>query len=240
MVDLRAAATWLKASRDRLPWWSRYLLGLATVLLVLGVFLKITRDVFGESKLAEFDVAVTAWVAAHRTPLLNKVAQDVTSLGSVTLVTFFCLGALGVLLVGKDRKGALHLLAAVIGGAVMMQALKTFFERPRPAQYRFTDASGFSYPSGHSVTAAVFYMTLAIVGARHFREPTYRRMLLLLGAITTVLVGGSRIYLGVHYTTDVASGLLVGAGWAVLMASLFAYIEERLAMIRKARGSPTG
>jgi undecaprenyl-diphosphatase len=239
MLALRDLAKRFKSSRDRLPWWSRYLLGVAVVLLALGVFLKLTSEVFEDPRTTSFDEAVAAWVGAHRAPLLNRAALEVTALGSVTLVTFFGLGAIAVLLAGRDRKGVVHLLASVGGGVLAMQSLKAFFERPRPIAFRLTDASGFSYPSGHTVTAAVFYVTLAIVGARHFREPVYRRTLIGLAVVTTALVALSRVYLGVHYVTDVASGLLVGAGWAVLMASLFAYIEERLAQIRKGRERDT-
>jgi undecaprenyl-diphosphatase len=226
----------VRASRERLPWWSRYLLGVAVVFLAVGLFLKLTSVVFGQTHFA-LDEAVASWMAAHRVPILNRVALEITALGSVTLVTFFGLGAIAVLLAGADRKGVLHLLTAVGGGVLAMQWLKAFFERPRPGALRLTDASGFSYPSGHTVTAAVFYVTLAIVGSRHFREPVYRRMLLALAGVTTTLVAASRVYIGVHYLTDVTSGLLVGAGWAVLTASGFAYVEERMARMRRPEAS---
>jgi undecaprenyl-diphosphatase len=205
------------------------------VLLTLGVFLKLTREVFENQELVAFDLNVTRWMAEHRTHRLNGVARDVTALGSVTLVTFFTVGGVAVLLVGRDRRGALHLLGAVIGGALLMQGLKGFLERPRPLEHRLIDASGFSYPSGHSLTAAVLYVTLSIVGARHFKEPIYRRTLVTLAVVTTVVVALSRVYLGVHYATDVASGVTLGAGWSVLLASLFAYVEERQTQIRQRR-----
>jgi undecaprenyl-diphosphatase len=230
----------LKSSRQRLPWWSRHLLELGVVLLALGLFLKLTRETFENTKLTEIDLAVSAWMADHRTPVLNGVARDVTALGSVTLVTFFSLGGSAVLLVGGDRRGVLHLVGGVAGGALLMQGLKTFLERPRPAGPRVLDASGFSYPSGHSMLAAILYFTLALVGARHFREPVYRRTLVALAAFTTVLVAVSRVYLGVHYATDVTSGITLGAAWSVLMASLFAYAEERLSQLRKLRADPPG
>jgi undecaprenyl-diphosphatase len=237
-MKISGLRTRLKSSRFRLPWWSRHLVGLAGVLLSVGIFLKLTREVFEDRTLQAFDEAVTAWIAAHRTPLLDHAAVDLTALGSETLVTFFTFGAVAVLLVGRDRRGAVHLLAAVVGGVLLIKGLKSFLARPRPIGHRLVEAPGFSYPSGHAVVAAVLYVTLAIVGARHFREPLYRKTLIVLAVTATILVALSRVYLGVHYATDVASGITIGAGWAVLLASVFAYGEERTARLRDGRDGP--
>jgi len=113
--------------------------------------------------------------------------------------------------------------------------LKVFLGRPRPLGGRLVEAGGFSYPSGHAVSAAVLYVTLALVGSRHFKGPGYRHMLVALAAAVTILVASSRVYLGVHYPTDVASGTALGAGWAVLVASAFAYADERATRRRAAR-----
>ena len=228
----------LRATRDRMPWWSSHLLGVGSVLVVVGAFLKLTLEVFQDSRVTKFDDAIMSWVVAHRTEALNHAAVDVTALGSRTLVMLFALGALFVLIVARDLRGALHLVLALLGSTWMIAGLKGFLERPRPLGHRLVEAGGYSYPSGHAVSAAVLYVTLALVGSRHFKSPAYRRMLIALAVVTTVLVAASRVYLGVHYPTDVASGTALGAGWAVLLASFFAYADERMSRLRALRETP--
>jgi undecaprenyl-diphosphatase len=221
-----------------MPWWSSHLLAVGAVLVILGGFLKLTLEVFGNERVTALDETITGWMVAHRTPLLNRSLIDITALGSATLVTLFALGAIFILVVVWDLRGALHLVVAVAGGAVMIELLKGFLERPRPTGHRLVDAGGYSYPSGHAVASAVLYVTLALVGSRHFKGPAYRRMLVLLAVVVTLLVATSRVYLGVHYATDVTSGTALGAGWAVLLASLFAYVDERLARMKAASAPP--
>ena len=227
-----ALAARLRATRDRMPWWSSHLLGVASVLIILGGFLKLTLEVFADTRVTALDDAIMAWVVAHRTPMLTRTAIDVTALGSVTLVTLFALGALFVLIVVGDKRGTLHLLLALVGSTLMIAVLKGFFGRARPTGHRLVEAGGYSYPSGHAVSAAVLYVTLSLVGSRHFKGPAYRHMLVALAVATTLLVACSRVYLGVHYPTDVTSGTALGAGWAVLLASVFAYDDERATRLR--------
>ena len=227
----------LRATRDRMPWWSSHLLGVGSVLVILGGFLKLTLEVFEDTRVTAIDDTIMNWVVAHRSPMLSRTAVDLTALGSGTLVALFAIGALCVLVVAGDLRGALHLLLAVLGSTLMIDGLKGFLARPRPLGHRLVEAGGYSYPSGHAVSAAVLYVTLALVGSRHFKGPAYRRMLVALAVATTLLVAASRVYLGVHYPTDVASGTALGAGWAVLLASLFAYADERISRLR-ARGEP--
>jgi undecaprenyl-diphosphatase len=230
----------LRATRARMPWWSSHLLGVGSVLVILGAFLKLTLEVFEDSRIAALDDAIMNWVVAHRSGMLNKAAIDITALGSGTLVVLFALGALYVLIVVGDLRGALHLVVALVGSTLMIAELKGFLERPRPLGHRLVEAGGYSYPSGHAVSAAVLYVTLALVGSRHFKGPAYRHMLVALAVVTTLLVAASRVYLGVHYPTDVASGTALGAGWAVLLASVFAYADERMSRLRAQRAPAPG
>jgi membrane-associated phospholipid phosphatase len=216
----------LRTTRDRLPWWSRHLLALGGVFVLLGVFLLLTREVFGSSTLESVDRAILHWVAAQRSPTLTQGAIDITSLGSPTLFWLFTACALGVLAAARDLRGALQLLLAAAGNEVLTEALKAFLGRPRPGLAPLVTAHGYSYPSGHTMAAAALYVTLALVGARHFKVPAFRRVLLVLAALAMTLVACSRVYLGVHHPTDVVSGAAVGAGWALLLASAFAYWEE--------------
>jgi undecaprenyl-diphosphatase len=225
----------VRATRDRMPWWSRHLLAVGAVLVVLGAFLRLTLGVFEDARVTSFDQAAMSWVASHRSPALTRTAVELTALGSGTLVVLFTVGALCVLLVARDFRGVLHLALAIAGSAFITDALKSLLARPRPLEGRLVEAGGFSYPSGHAVSAAVLYVTLALVGSRHFRGPDYRHMLVALAAVVTVVVAATRVYLGVHYPTDVASGTALGAGWAVLLAAAFAYADERSTRLRSER-----
>ncbi len=226
----------LRATRERMPWWSSHLLAVGVVLVVLGAFLRLTLGVFEDARVSAFDRDVMRWVVEHRTDALDEAAVDLTALGSKTLITLFALGGIFILLVARDYRGALHLLVAIVGSTLMMFSLKEFLERPRPpVADRLVEAGGWSYPSGHSISAAVLYVTLALVGSRHFKGPDYRRMLMALAVLTTALVASSRVYLGVHYPTDVASGTVLGAGWSVLLAAGFAYVDERISRMRALR-----
>ena len=227
-----AFAARLRATRERMPWWSSHLLGVGSVLVIVGGFLKLTLEVFEDTRVTAIDDAIMTWVVAHRTPFLSHVAVDITALGSATLVTLFAFGALYVLLVVGDRRGAFHLLLALVGSSLMIAGLKGLLERPRPLGHRLVDAGGYSYPSGHAVSAAVLYVTLALVGSKHFKGPAYRHMLVALAVAVTLLVAASRVYLGVHYPSDITSGTALGAGWAVLLTSVFAYDSERTARTR--------
>jgi membrane-associated phospholipid phosphatase len=224
----------LRATRERMPWWSSHLLGVGSVLVILGGFLKLTLEVFQDTRVTAIDDTIMTWVVAHRTETITRMAIDITALGSATLVGLFSIGALYVLLVVGDRRGALHLLLALAGSGAMIAGLKGFLERPRPIGHRLVEAGGYSYPSGHAVSAAVLYVTLALVGSKHFKGPVYRRMLVALSVGVTLLVAASRVYLGVHYPTDITSGTALGAGWAVLLTSVFAYDAERVARVKAA------
>jgi undecaprenyl-diphosphatase len=211
----------------RLPWWGRHLLAMAAFVLAFGLVVKVSPLVISRQEVAEVDQRILAAFAAIRRPWLNAVAVDLTALGSQTLIAFFTFGGLALLLTARDLRGTAQLLTAGVGTVVLIKLVKALVERPRPQGDWLVEAFGYSYPSGHSLASATVYLTLALVGARHFRTPTYRRTLLILALITTGVVGLSRVYLGVHYATDIVAGTALGIGWALLLASLFAFAEER-------------
>ncbi|MDB4991168.1 MAG: hypothetical protein JWN04_6346 [Myxococcaceae bacterium] len=110
------------------------------------------------------------------------------------------------------------------GVAVWTFSVKNLFARARPdVVYRLLDVQGYSFPSGHSSGSSALYLTIALVFAPHVRHMR-NRILLFLGCVLLALaIGLSRVYLGVHYPSDVASGLTFGWGWAFLVAALFAW-----------------
>ena len=189
--------------------------------LAFGVFARITRELL-EGEVDTADRAILLLVAKLRSPSLTVAAMDVTALGSTTLIVLFAAAALVILLARRDRLGACHLLTASAGAALLVYATKNIIERARPPEIqRLVEVTGFSYPSGHSLMTASLYLTLAIIAGRHLGTQRVRIALFAAALVVLMLVGASRIYLGVHYPTDVASGLSLGAAWALLLAGVF-------------------
>jgi undecaprenyl-diphosphatase len=139
---LFSARTW------RLSFW------LGGAALGLLIFMRITRELI-EGDVGAMDSAILLAVARKRTPWLTSTGMDVTALGSITLVVLFSAFTLLVLLVLRDRMGALQLLAASAGAGILTIVTKDIIERVRPAEaQQLITVSGFSYPSGHSVSTS--------------------------------------------------------------------------------------
>jgi len=202
----------------QISWW----LGAAALLFAL--FIKLTSELL-EHEVAGLDRTILIGFAKARTPLLTMIAVDLTALGSVTLVVLMSTVALCVLLVLKDRLAALQLVAASVGAGILTSAVKNYIDRRRPDEVtQLIQVSGFSYPSGHSLTAAALYLTMAILVCRHLQRAGHQIAILTITVAIILLVGASRIYLGVHYPSDVASGISLGMAWALLLAGVFSLI----------------
>lgn len=153
---------------------------------------------------------------------------DLTALGGATLLTLFTIIAAGYLLAARKRLNALLLIGSVGLGALVCSLLKHLFARPRPELVsHLVDVSSASFPSGHAMNSAVTYLTLGVLLARV--EPDRRKTAYLLGAaiLLTLLVGVSRVYLGVHWPTDVLAGWAVGACWALLSWALGMTLQQQ-------------
>ncbi|OWW20130.1 phosphatase PAP2 family protein [Noviherbaspirillum denitrificans] len=147
---------------------------------------------------------------------LQEMIRDITALGSPVVLSFVVVVTVIVLILSAKRRSALFVAVATGGGAVLSSTLKHFFNRPRPELVPHSMAIfSPSFPSGHALLAAVVYFTLAALLARLL--PTWRLKLIVLivAAILTAAVGVSRVYLGVHWPSDVLGGWAAGAAWAL-------------------------
>ncbi len=211
----------LSARAARLSLW------LGGAALAFLMFFRITRELI-EGDVGDFDSAILLAVAKGRTPWFTAVAVDVTALGSVTLVVLFAAFTLVVLIVLRDRMGALQLLAASAGAGLLTLGTKNFIERIRPTEVeQLITVSGFSYPSGHSVSTSALYLTMGIIAGRYVQHSGARAAIFLAVSAVLVMIGFSRVYLGVHYATDVASGIALGAAWALVLAGFFTLVGRR-------------
>lgn len=151
-------------------------------------------------------------------PWFEGAVRDVTALGSTTILTFLTLASVGYLLLVGQERTALILLLAMVGGMLLSLFLKDLFARPRPDLIPMqTRLSSFSFPSGHSMMSAVGYLTLGVLLTRSVRRLAVKTYLLLLALLVTLAVGFSRVYLAVHWPSDVLAGWTAGAVWALLV-----------------------
>jgi len=205
----------------------RLSLWLGGAALAFLAFVRITRELI-EGDVGAMDSAILLAVAKARTPWLTIAAIDVTALGSITLVVLFSAFTLVVLLVLRDRLHALQLLAASAGAGILTLVTKDIIERTRPeVAQQLIAVSGFSYPSGHSVSTSALYLTIAIIAGRYVENPGARAAIFLAVSVVLIMVGASRVYLGVHYATDVVSGISLGAAWALVLAGFFTFFGHR-------------
>lgn len=221
--------TWFAlAQREIVP--IAALLGLT---LPLWAFFEIAEEV-GEGDARAFDEAV---LLALRTsdpadPIgprwVEASVVDVSALGGFAVLALVTLFAVGYLLVLKRWGSALLLLAATVGGTAISEGLKVGYNRPRPDLVaHIVETTSMSFPSGHAMLSAVTYLTLGALIARTQERRTLRGYVLGAAILLTLLIGASRIYLGVHWPTDVLAGWCLGAAWALACWIMATWLTRR-------------
>jgi undecaprenyl-diphosphatase len=161
-------------------------------------------------------------------PWLLQVFRDLTSLGGTTVLTMLVLLIGGFLIGTGKRAAAAFLVVAVGGGALLSTLLKELFERERPAVVtHLVEVSSASFPSGHAMLSAVTYLTLGAIIARVQTSQRLRAYVFAIAIVVALLVGFSRLYLGVHGPTDVLAGWCVGASWALGCWTVASWLQER-------------
>lgn len=160
------------------------------------------------------DQAMVAVVAGHRTDVLNNLAINVTSLGSAPVVVFIALLVTLYALASGRQRVVLALFWTPLS-FFLDNVLKLVFQHPRPTQAIIAVPDSYSFPSGHAVAASALYITLALIAAHGERRQRPRRILIWSGLAVAVFVAWSRVYLGVHYFSDVIGGLLLGGAGSV-------------------------
>ena len=159
---------------------------------------------------------------------LPQVMKDLTALGGAAVLTLLTLSVIGFLLLEGKGRIALLVVASVAGGLLLAGVLKSGFQRPRPEIVpHLTHESSTSFPSGHSMLSAVTYLTLGTLLARHYRDHRLKIFFLSAAAFIAFLVGLSRVYLGVHYPSDVLAGWCAGTAWALLCDLIACWLQSR-------------
>jgi undecaprenyl-diphosphatase len=186
-------------------------------------------------RLLAFDRAMLVALRDARDPLdalgpywLQRVFEDVTSLGSLTGLSIIVAIVFGFLWLDAKRHAALLVLLSAASGALLSTVLKTAFERPRPDLIsHLAEVSSASFPSGHAMLSATIYLMLGVLIARVQTTRGLRIYPVLVAIALTALIGVSRVYLGVHWPTDVIAGWIVGAVWALLCYVIAGSLQQR-------------
>jgi undecaprenyl-diphosphatase len=219
----RWKAHWDRFSQRHLTW----VLGAACASLMAGSFLKITFELQQDDLLHQIDLIILAWVHQFRTPFLTKIALDITALGSPALLALACILVIVVLFrLTRDRHAIMQMVVASIGASAWVTLGKHLIGRSRPeVSYALVVSQGFSYPSGHAVASSAIYLTAGILLSRSLNSRRKRWAVMGIAIALVVLIGLTRIYLGVHYPSDVVGGLLLGAAWALFLEAGATYLK---------------
>jgi len=197
----------------------------ATILMAASLwgFVEIAEEVTeGETHAIDETVLLALRAPGDRSdPLgpgwVEELGRDATALGGVGVLTFITLASVVFLVLSGKHRAALYVAAAVASGIALSFALKSGFDRPRPELVPHGSiVYTASFPSGHSMMSAVVYLTLGALLARMQPKRRLKVYILLLALLLTIVVGVSRVYLGVHWPTDVLAGWAAGATWALL------------------------
>jgi undecaprenyl-diphosphatase len=195
---------------------ARWLVGLLAVAVALLAAALLT-DAAMHRGAHGFDHAVLRALGDLRSPRLVDAARDITALGSTVVLTGVTLGVMGYLALARQPGAALLVALSVGGGSVIVALVKAVVDRARPDLVpAMVEVSTASFPSGHAMLSAVAWLTLGALLMRVQPRRRLRAYILSLAVAITVLVGLSRLVLGVHWPTDVLAGWCLGAAWALL------------------------
>lgn len=206
-------------------------LGFTFALLLLPVygFIELADEVRDSDTLI-FDESILRAVHSTASPFVDGLVVAITQLGGVVGVTVLTIGFTLLLLARGMRRKALTLLVGVTGGLGLNLFLKAIFQRDRPQLWeRLVTENSFSFPSGHAMASSALACSLIVIF-----WPTRWRWLVVVGStVYMVTVGFTRLYLGVHYPTDIAAGWLVSVSWVALVAIIVSYRARITALVSR-------
>ena len=196
--------------------------------ITIVIFAAIVEDVF-DQEIMTADIIGYKFISKYLiSDVLTPFAIIITNLGSaITLITI----TLILLIFFKDKKIGLSVSLNLLIIAILNIILKNIVQRPRPTEYRLIDETGYSFPSGHSMISMAFYGFLIYLIYKYIHNKKLKISLISVISILILLIGTSRIYLGVHYTSDVIAGFTISISYLIIYTSIinkFVFREEKV------------
>ncbi len=183
-------------------------------------FILIALDVLFNGVLAQFDKILSGWSMAWHTPSLDQLLFNITKMGNLSTMLLLSSLVTIFLLWKKDRSGLIFYWITMLGSGATFSGLKEIFARTRPSSHIGDYLQhGYSFPSGHATMSMTFALLLFYLFYHRVSE-SYRVVLVAFSLLFPLLISFSRIYLGVHYLSDILAGIMAGIFWALLVILL--------------------
>lgn len=217
----------MKIKIDRLKNFIKKYYKLIIIFICLILTLEIVYDLF-EKEVMLKDVLGYKFVSKYLiSDTTIPIAKFITNFGGIVWLITLAIVLFIILAINKNKlMGFFIILNLAISGA-LNQILKHIVQRPRPTEYRLIDESGYSFPSGHSMVSAAFYGLFIYLVFKNVKNKYIKWTSIVLLSIFIIAIGVSRIYLGVHYTSDVLAGFLISISYLVIYTSIINdYLDE--------------
>ena len=179
------------------------------VVLVIGIVEDVLDKEIGKLDIAGYNFVSEYLISDNITPLVKGITQLGGVIGLITIATILTI-------VIKNKKINILIWANLGISALLNQILKRIIQRPRPTEFRIINESGYSFPSGHSMVSAAFYGFLIYLIYKNVKNNYLKWGLITILSLLIILIGTSRIYLGVHYTSDVLAGFLIAMSYLII------------------------
>jgi undecaprenyl-diphosphatase len=198
----------------RFGWY--LMLGGLFCLAITGAFAWLAEEVL-ENEFAMLEQTLLRWIAGLHNPVNDAIMMFFTRIGGFAGMGVFLIVLAAVLLYYGYRLLTLGVALAGIGGMVINYGLKTAFQRARPTVFPSPlELNSYSFPSGHAMISLVGFGVAAFVAMRLLKRRSWKIAVLVLGVVSTILVGLSRVYFGVHFPTDILGGYIAGSAWLLV------------------------
>lgn len=189
----------------------------------LTIFLTIAAFVFRKN-IFEFDLRIYNFLVSHRNESLNTFFTIITTLGNA--LTLIVITALSIILF-KDKKYKILIPLNLAAIGLLNYVLKHIFLRPRPNNLRLIDEKGYSFPSGHAMASTAFYGILIYIAYNHVKDTKKRNSICLALSILILLIDISRVYVGVHYASDVLAGTCFSIAYLIMVLKVIRKREKK-------------
>lgn len=181
-----------------------------------------------KNSLVQFDRVIISFIQGLESSALTSIMKIFTFIGStIFILVLTCVVLYLLYKVFNHRAELILFITAIIGANILFLALKLFFRRARPDLHRLIEISGYSFPSGHATIAMTVYGMITFLFWRHIPTKLGRTLLIILSTIMILLIGISRIYLGVHYPSDVIAGYFTGVFWISSLIWVYQRYKEK-------------